>query len=182
MNNPRATIRADIAAIVPHDALEAAHQADALAWLDSGVEVFRLAKPATPPKHLVACFVVVDGDHVLLVDHIKASRWLPPGGHVEPNEYPRLTVEREAEEELGLKAQFVQAAPLMVTIMETVGAPPIHTDVSLWYVLHGSRTVDYAFAADEFLGIRWFPMNALPLDRCDPHLARFVEKYRSLKS
>jgi ADP-ribose pyrophosphatase YjhB (NUDIX family) len=178
MGNIRNAIRADIAAIVPHDALEAAHQADALAWLDSGVEVFRLAKPATPPKHLVAYFMVVDADHVLLVDHIKAGLWLPPGGHVEPNEPPRFTVEREVEEELGLKAQFVQAAPLFITVTETVGAMPTHTDVSLWYVLQGNRAADYTFAADEFHGIRWFPMDALPLNRCDPYLTRFVEKYQ----
>lgn len=178
MNNPRAAIRTDIATIVPHDAMEAAHQADALAWLDSGVEVFRLAKPATPPKHLVAYFMVVDGDHVLLEDHIKSGLWLPPGGHVEPNEHPRTTVEREAIEELGLAAQFVQESPLLISVTETVGAMPTHTDVSLWYVIQGNRAIDYIFAPDECYSIRWFPMDALPLDRCDPNLARFVDKYR----
>ena len=45
---------------------------------------------------------IVDGDHVLLVDHRMAQLWLPNGGHVEPGEHPRDTVVRELKEEIGL--------------------------------------------------------------------------------
>ena len=45
----RAAIRAELMAIAPLDALEQEHLADALAWLGSGAELCRLAKPATPP-------------------------------------------------------------------------------------------------------------------------------------
>jgi 8-oxo-dGTP diphosphatase len=97
----RAAIRREVASIRPFDEQEAIHRADALAWIDSGAPLFRYAKPATPPKHLVSYFAVVDGTHILLVDHKNAQLWLPPGGHVEPEEYPRKTVERELFEELG---------------------------------------------------------------------------------
>ena len=40
---------------------------------------------ATPPKHLVSSFALVDHDHIILVDHKYAERWLPTGGHVEPS-------------------------------------------------------------------------------------------------
>ena len=44
----RDVIRAELTAIAPLDLLEREHQAEALAWVDSGADLFRLAKPATP--------------------------------------------------------------------------------------------------------------------------------------
>ena len=49
----RSAIREEVASIEPFDAIERAHLEDALAWIDSGVELCRTRKPATPPKHLV---------------------------------------------------------------------------------------------------------------------------------
>src|SRR5690348_12369838 len=91
-------IRAEIKLIKPFDEIERKHQTDAFKRFDSGAELFRLAKPATPPKHLVSYFAVIDGQTILLVDHKNAQLWLPTGGHVEPQEHPRTTVMRELEE------------------------------------------------------------------------------------
>lgn len=150
----RSQIRAEVAGITPFDAAEAEDIRAALAWIDSGAELFRQAKPATPPQHLVSYFAVVDGDHVLLVDHVSAGLWLPPGGHVEPGEHPRETVTREAVEELGLTAAFLQDAAQFLTITRTVGATPGHLDVSVWYVLAGRRDQALDFDRGEFHGIR----------------------------
>lgn len=35
-----------------------------------------------------------------------------------------------------------------------------------------------AFDPEEFYGVAWFALDALPLNRTDPHLARFVAKLR----
>src|SRR5260370_260850 len=43
-------IRNELTAIAPLDATEREHLADALGWVDSGAELFRVAKPATPPE------------------------------------------------------------------------------------------------------------------------------------
>lgn len=67
----RAAIRREVALIRPFDEQEENHRADALAWIDSGALLFRTAKPAIPPKHLVSYFAVVDGWNILLVDHKK---------------------------------------------------------------------------------------------------------------
>ena len=96
----RDQIRREIEAISPFDTLESEHRANALAWVESGAPLFRVIKPATPLKHLVSYFAVVDGPHILLVDHKNAMLWLPAGGHVEPQEHPRCTVVRELEEEV----------------------------------------------------------------------------------
>ncbi len=172
----RALIRAELAAIEPLDAVEHDHLADALAWLDSGAELCRVAKPATPPKHLVSYFAVIDADRILLVDHRNARLWLPPGGHVEAGEHPRATVARELEEELGLRAGHDIDAPLMVTCTTTVGLTAGHTDVSLWYVVHVSRTQALAFDRAEFDSVQWFRFPDVPFERSDPHLRRFIQK------
>jgi 8-oxo-dGTP diphosphatase len=172
----RTAIRAEISAIEPFDALERAHREDALAWIDSGVELCRTRKPATPPKHLVSYFVLVDQDHVLLVDHLNARLWLPSGGHVEPGEHPRTTVARELREELGLDLTDAPAAPLMLTISETVGISAGHLDVSLWYVIDADRRLELEFDPAEFNSVRWFHSSEAPISRSDPHLPRFLSK------
>ena len=175
----RADVRSELEAIAPHDALEHTHLADALAWVDSGVELCRLQKPATPPKHLVSYFAVLDRQHILLVDHKSAQLWLPAGGHVEPREHPRHTVLRELREELGLVAPHVIGAPAMVTCTSTVGLTAGHIDVSLWYVVHADRRQLLTYDRSEFNAVRWFPLDEVPLERADPHLGRFVAKLKS---
>lgn len=54
----------------------------------------------------VAVLVVHDG-RILLHRHKKLNRWLPPGGHVEPNELPDETALREVLEETGVSATLV---------------------------------------------------------------------------
>jgi 8-oxo-dGTP diphosphatase len=172
----RAVIRAELAAIEPLDATEQDHLDDALAWIDSGAELCRVARPATPPKHLVAYFAVVDADRILLVDHRNARLWLPPGGHVEVGEHPRSTVMRELEEELGLRATHDIDAPLMVTCTTTVGLTAGHTDVSLWYVVHAPGTPSLTCDRSEFEFVQWFQFEEIPFERSDPHLRRFIQK------
>jgi 8-oxo-dGTP diphosphatase len=172
----RQQIRNEFAAIEPLDELEREHLADALTWIDSGAGLFRTSKPATPPKHLVSYFAVVDADQILLVDHKDAGLWLPAGGHVEPDEHPRVTVERELQEELCFKADHAIEAPLMITCRTTVGLTAGHVDVSLWYVVRASRAQRLNYDADEFDAVRWFGFSEAPFERSDPHLRRFIAK------
>ena len=172
----RAEIREEVELIQPLDELERESKLDVLAWIDSGAELCRLEKPATPPKHLISYFAVVDDDHLLLVDHINAELWLPTGGHVDPGEHPRDTALREAEEELSIEGEFLKEGPIFVTVTETVGKTAGHTDVSLWYVLRGDRMADLVFDDSEFHEIRWFHKNDVPLDRTDKQMSRFLKK------
>ena len=175
----RQQIRNEIAAIKALDALEQEQLIDALSWIDSDAELFRIAKPATPAKHLVSYFAVVDDGHILLVDHKNAQLWLPAGGHVEIDEHPRDTVLRELQEELGFTPSHEIDAPLMLTCATTVGHTAGHTDVSLWYVVHASRKQELQFDTSEFNAIRWFRFSEVPLQRSDPHMSRFLNKLSS---
>jgi 8-oxo-dGTP diphosphatase len=177
----RNTILHLIESIAPCDDLEATHRQSAIDWVRSGAELFRIEKPATPPKHLVCYVVIVDNANgkILLVDHIKAKLWLPTGGHVEQDEHPNTTVEREAQEELNIPADFRSAAPFFLTETITVGLTAGHTDVSLWYVLNGESGRELTYDAHEFNGYRWFTYEEIMTtdsSRLDPFMHRFTEK------
>lgn len=173
----RSVVLSEMMAIAPADAVEQAHWDDAVAWVKSGAPLFRTAKPATPPKHLISYFAVVDEDHILLVDHKNAQLWLPSGGHVEVDEHPRATVVRELHEELGIHVSLdAVEPPRMVTCTQTVGLTAGHTDVSLWYVVKADKATPIKFDAAEFNAVRWFHFQDVPLERSDPHLARFLAK------
>jgi 8-oxo-dGTP diphosphatase len=175
-----ALVLAQLECICPASSTEAEQLHDALSWVRSGADLYRTAKPATPPKHLVSYFPVVDGEYVLLVDHKNAKRWLPPGGHVEPGEDPRTTVVRELEEELGIAAEENEfSVPLMVTVTQTVGLTSGHTDVSLWYPVRRARTGHLTFDSAEFNSVQWFHQGELP-DNTDPNLGSFLAKLRAV--
>ena len=54
----------------------------------------------------VAVFVV-HGGRLLLHQHRKLGKWLPPGGHIEANELPDEAAVREVMEETGLSVRLV---------------------------------------------------------------------------
>jgi 8-oxo-dGTP diphosphatase len=184
------TTSADVAAVVgairPGDPLERQHRDDTLAWLLSTDDVFYRTPPRTPPKHLAAYAAFQDeaDGSILLVDHRRSGLWLPAGGHVEPGEDPADAAEREAAEELGADATFLDPsrAPVFLTATETVGPPERrHVDVSLWYLLRGSRQDLLTPDPVELAGFRWWtPQELVAADPglFDPHLGRFLAKAR----
>ena len=178
--NIRSEIHQIVSAIRPLDSLEDQHIRFVLEWIESGNEIFRIEKPATPDTHLVSYFVVVDQNtnQILLTDHKKSGLWLPPGGHVEINEHPIETVKREAKEELGIEAEFLFDEPIFLTVTKTVGQTAGHADVSLWYVLKGNSHTSIDYEKEEFNGVRWFGFDELPYDRSDPHMGRFIAKLK----
>ena len=172
--------------IDPADALETEHRAVAVAWLERTDDVFRRIKPATPDQHLVAYVVLVDPQDAstLLVEHRNAGLWLPPGGHVEPDEHPADTAEREAREELGIEPVFAHPSrrPFFITVTRTVGQDHGHTDVSLWFLLTGQRGMRLTPDRREFTDERWWTREQVQADaaqRFDPHYQRFLAKLKN---
>ncbi len=67
----------------------------------------------TPTRHFTATGFVVHDGSVALHFHRKLRLWLPPGGHVEPDEDPVQAVLREIKEETGLDATVVPTSPVL---------------------------------------------------------------------
>jgi 8-oxo-dGTP pyrophosphatase MutT (NUDIX family) len=185
METSRALILEAICKIEPLDPQEVRDIRESFEWIRSGVEIYRRKKPDVPRKHLVSYFVPIDPGRgsLLLVDHINARLWLPPGGHIEPDEDPYQTVVRELEEELGVGAGAVEIDrwPLLLTANTTRGAGP-HVDVSLWYAVSGSESMPIKPAADEFRGYHWQSYEEVlstPISQLDPQMHRFVRKIKA---
>ena len=188
MQEIRTKIANLIRSVEPLDQKEQEHINDALAWIESGVEIFRIEKPATPLKHLVSYSVLVDSveKKILLLDHRKALLMLPSGGHINKNELPLDAAKRELIEELSIQSQSLfpeTESPLFVTTMETVGNTPGHIDVSLWYVFEGNSSLPINNETEEFKkefsGFHWLSFEdilAMPLETINPDMHRFVQK------
>ena len=59
-------------------------------------------------KHFTATAFIVDSkNRTLLLWHKRLKRWMPPGGHVDPDETPEETARRECKEETGLDVEIV---------------------------------------------------------------------------
>ena len=183
LENMRDEILDEVKNIEPVDETERLHIDDVLSWIQGPSDIFRIAKPDNPPKHLVSYFVVYDPcvQKLMLIDHVKANMWLPSGGHVEIDEHPREAVRREAMEELELVADFrvIGEEPAFITVTETRG-PGTHTDVSFWYVIVGDSTVELNYDKREMRGLKWLSFDeVLTMDDrlLDPHMKRFVRKF-----
>ncbi|MGH2534201.1 MAG: NUDIX hydrolase [Thermomicrobiales bacterium] len=65
--------------------------------------------PSQPSRDFTVAVLVVHDGRVLLHWHRKLARWLPPGGHIEPDELPDEAALREVREETGVEATLLPA-------------------------------------------------------------------------
>ena len=74
-------------------------------------------------KHFTATAYVLWEGKVLLHHHPKLNKYLPPGGHLEPNETPSEGARREVKEETGLDIIFTEQENLQVDAYNAVSIP-----------------------------------------------------------
>jgi 8-oxo-dGTP pyrophosphatase MutT (NUDIX family) len=60
-------------------------------------------------RHFTATAFVIDrnNERTLLLWHRRLKRWMPPGGHVDPDETPEETARRECKEETNLDVEII---------------------------------------------------------------------------
>ncbi len=64
-------------------------------------------------RHFTATGFVVQGDRTILHWHKRLQQWMPPGGHIEPDEDPVQAVLREIREETGAAAEIIPSSPVL---------------------------------------------------------------------
>ena len=137
-------------------------------------------------RHFTVSGFVVEGDRTLLHWHPKLSVWLPPGGHIDPDEDPTQAVVREVLEETGITAEIVphlpayafenvvQLPPPLSIIVADVPQGP-HQHIDMVYALRevaGTMRVD----AEHDHGFIWVSEaqllrdEPLPIGGCGPEM------------
>jgi 8-oxo-dGTP pyrophosphatase MutT (NUDIX family) len=113
----------------------------------------------------VAVFVV-DHGRVLLRWHPRLQRWLPPGGHVEPNEIPDDAAIREVLEETGVHIRLIGDPAITINStgqprqlcrplgIQLADISPGHQHIDLVYLATGEP-------AGTIEGVAWFTASEL---------------------
>jgi 8-oxo-dGTP pyrophosphatase MutT (NUDIX family) len=121
------------------------------------------AVPAITRDFTVAVLVTHEG-RVLLHHHVRLNRWLPPGGHVEPNELPDDAARREVEEETGVIVRLIGEPAIDVDLpgqprqlcppvgIQVTPIEPGHEHIDLIYLAEGAP-------AEPRAQVDWFAPN-----------------------
>ena len=114
-------------------------------------------------RDFTATTFVVENGCTLLLHHRKLGIWVPPGGHIDPNELPHHAALREVREETGLDAELI-ARGHMLGDVEVLPQPhyilleditPGHQHIDLIYF---ARVIggNLAHAEREAINARWY--------------------------
>jgi len=122
-------------------------------------------------RHFTATGFVVDGSRTLLHWHKRLQQWMPPGGHIEPDEDPVEAVLREVREETGIAAEVIPTAPALsfarpgqiqppytILIEDIPGPEEPHQHIDLIYFCRPVDGVNHNPALSDF---HWLDEEAL---------------------
>ncbi len=146
-------------------------------------------------RHFTASAYVVQDNRVLLLKHKKLKKWLPPGGHVDPNETPQEAAVREVKEECGIDIEIesddfihideenaISLKRPLLTLLEEIpahGSEPKHQHIDQVFI---AKTV----GPTDLLGpeeCRWFTeeeLNQLPEEELYTETRNVIHKILNL--
>lgn len=165
----------DIALINPVDVLEAQDIQETLEWLKKSPE---LHKPFNMQRHLGVLSMMLSQDRkeTFLINHKKAQKWLPPGGHVDKGLTLQQAIELEIQEELQAEPIFISPHPFLLTQTLTTGLNAGHIDVTSWFIMEGDSSIQYNVQEKEASEAKWLKISELLNNENSSHLHRALSK------
>lgn len=118
-------------------------------------------------RHFTVTTYIFDGEKTLLLFHPKHQKWLPPGGHLEPNETPPECARREVREETGLEIEFIRQENLWIEEWNGVSIERPYLFLLENIPSHGSfpahQHMDFIYLAkpaggEELESVRWWTL------------------------
>ena len=129
---------------------------------------------------------------MLLVQHKKLDKWLPPGGHMDEGELPHECALREVKEEIGIEVTLINdkfLEPFASATEEEIPAPicifhetieqykdkPKHKHIDFIYLMEADeQTVTPLFA--EITDAKWLTLEEILTYNTFPSLKAFAKK------
>ena len=132
-------------------------------------------------RHFTATAFIIDSQHrTLLLWHTRLQRWMPPGGHIDPNETPEDAAKRECKEETNLDVEIIGDShddlftknrtegkmlkkPIAMLLEEIPASPergePAHQHMDFLFVAKPlDETQAVRISAEESDSMRWFTL------------------------
>lgn len=122
-----------------------------------------LIREESPEDHFCVFIVPVHkkSGQIYLGHHKKANDWIPPGGHIEPDETLLEAVKREAQEELGFQITDEKIELYAVDSLD-VSQPGRRCKIHhhIWYLLFMNKLRNFSYTKKEFYDAGWWDINA----------------------
>lgn len=169
-----------LARYTPSDEEERSHLARMQALCARAEDPF--SRTHFAPGHFTAsCFILSpDREALLLIYHQKLSRWLQPGGHVEPEDGDVVAAaRREAREEVGLaELTLLGEGPFDLDVhpIPARKQDPTHEHFDVRFLFR-APTERFVAASDAQAG-RWVTLSEMGQIGTDRSVMRAVEKLR----
>ncbi len=117
-----------------------------------------LTRDENPKTHFCAYFLPYNKEirKVFIIHHKKSGLWLSPGGHIDREEDLMTTLNREIDEELGIKNKITEKIkPFLLTITPINNSvQPCKEHLDIWYQIPMSES-EITVNPTEFHNSRW---------------------------
>ena len=131
-----------------------------------------------PQSHFCAYFLPYNSENkkVFIVHHKKSGLWLSPGGHIDKDEGLLEILNREIDEELGVKTFFKELpSPFLLTITPIENkVQPCKTHLDIWYLVN-TDGANFNVDPKEFHETKWLTIDEAEKIVTDPPNRKALE-------